>query len=268
MLKVIIIILLLIYWTNYCNKLNESFNSSQQNVNIPIYYINLDSEIIRNKAMIQQFQDYNISNYTRISAVDGKQLTNYQYNNDFNELSNGQIACTLSHLNTIYEAYQRGLPYILVLEDDILLDISKLWGFTLLDLINDVNNIKWDISRLYSFNQCNDIIGSFRDIKYSKCTTDILNSTKCWSTAAYIINYQGMKKIIDRSFTNNIPTISRNNSLIGTADEYLYNTLDDIICLKPSILHTNLNYKSSIIGSGQELDYIYGSNPTLAYWKK
>lgn len=71
--------------------------------NIRYYYINLDSRSDRNDHMIQQFDKFNIKNYTRISAI----------KNTF-----GHIGCSESHIIAIKKFIDSTDDICCILEDD------------------------------------------------------------------------------------------------------------------------------------------------------
>ena len=86
-----------------------------------VYCINLDRRPDRWKRVKKSFEDLDVS-LTRFSAVDGETLelpkdihrawNRDQHHNKFS------IACTLSHLDLLKQAIDRGEKEILVLEDD------------------------------------------------------------------------------------------------------------------------------------------------------
>ena len=99
----------------------------------PILWINLDTEVDRQKHMNALFDEYGISN-TRISAIDARG------DNDVSDLlvgkfpeliTQGELGCTMSHLKAIKYFYeQTNLDYIIICEDDIVFDTVPYWPFT------------------------------------------------------------------------------------------------------------------------------------------
>lgn len=99
----------------------------------PIFWINLDCQTDRQKHMNDLFDFYEIEN-TRISAI------NAQGENDVSEfligkfpelVSQGELACTMSHLKAIKYFYEKtDLDYIIICEDDIVFDTVPYWPFT------------------------------------------------------------------------------------------------------------------------------------------
>ena len=69
----------------------------------PIYYLNLDGQPERQQYMEDQFDYWEIENYERISAYDGREddLSNILTGTYPNNMSGGEIGCTTSHLKAI-----------------------------------------------------------------------------------------------------------------------------------------------------------------------
>lgn len=90
----------------------------------PLYYINLQRSIERNADFISQMNDPTIApyfEYKRIEAYDGTdpetiQFINHQYIRKHSNKK--EVACTISHLKAIYQAYKDGQEYAFISEDD------------------------------------------------------------------------------------------------------------------------------------------------------
>jgi GR25 family glycosyltransferase involved in LPS biosynthesis len=94
------------------NKINTFFDK--------IYLLNLDTRPDRLKTMKQRFKENGISNFTRFSAINGK---DEQYNQHFNSLkgffdSRGAYGVLLSIYKILMNAIQNGYKKILIFEDD------------------------------------------------------------------------------------------------------------------------------------------------------
>ena len=93
---------------------------------MPILYINLDRSKERKIRMEEQFKRYNIKNYKRVPAFDGRKLFSdsslraktVELPKDMKQ-SSGEIGCSLSHLRAAEMALEIDAPYVLVMEDDI-----------------------------------------------------------------------------------------------------------------------------------------------------
>ena len=99
----------------------------------PIYYINLDGEPERKIYMESQFKYWEIENYTRISAYDGRDddLSDIIKGTYPVNMTSGEVGCTTSDLKAIKHWYDTSdSSYALIMEDDIDLSLVKCWNFT------------------------------------------------------------------------------------------------------------------------------------------
>jgi hypothetical protein len=99
----------------------------------PIYCINLDDQIDRWEYMEDQFKYWEIDNYERISAYDGRDddLSDIIKGKYPNNMLSGEIGCTTSHLKALkYFLETSDSPYAIIMEDDCDLDLVKYWNFT------------------------------------------------------------------------------------------------------------------------------------------
>ena len=82
--------------------------------------INLDRRPHRWQEMQRKFEQHGIHSVQRFSALDGDELklpTNWIH-------TPGAYGCLLSHLQVVREARQRGLPSVLIFEDDVVFDVQ------------------------------------------------------------------------------------------------------------------------------------------------
>ena len=99
----------------------------------PIYCINLDGQPERWHYMEDQFRYWELTDYERISAYDGREddLSDIIKGKYPDTMSSGEIGCVTSHLNAIKHFLDTSdAPYAIMMEDDC--DISTVfhWGFT------------------------------------------------------------------------------------------------------------------------------------------
>ena len=100
----------------------------------PVYYINLDAQPERKVYMENQFKEWGITNYTRISGYDGRKgdLREFIDGKYPNELKGRGpvIGCALSHLKAIkHWLLHSDEPVLMVMEDDCDLEVVKQWPF-------------------------------------------------------------------------------------------------------------------------------------------
>jgi GR25 family glycosyltransferase involved in LPS biosynthesis len=160
---------------------------------IPIYWINLDRSIDRRERLEKIFIENELNN-KRIQAVDGKNIDidnikkNYTIKRIYSKQLRSAIGCTLSHIKAIKEAYDDNLENVIIMEDDCNFEYLKYKKFTL----NEIMKIKddWEIIQLSSISR-NKI-----NIELGKYKNDLAKMS-CWGTAAYLINKNGMKNVLE-----------------------------------------------------------------------
>ena len=99
----------------------------------PIYCINLDDKPERWEYMERQFKFWEIENYERISAHDGREddLSDILKGKYPDNMSSGEVGCVTSHLKAIKHWMETSdAPCALMMEDDCDLGPVKHWGFT------------------------------------------------------------------------------------------------------------------------------------------
>jgi hypothetical protein len=104
----------------------------------PLYYLNLDGQPERRQYMEDQFKYWEIKDYTRISAYDGREddLSDIISGRYPDTMSGGEIGCTTSHLNAIKHYLDNSdSPYAIIMEDDCNLELAKFWNFTWTDFM-------------------------------------------------------------------------------------------------------------------------------------
>jgi len=125
----------------------------------PIYYLNLDGQPERREYMENQFKHWEIENYTRISAYDGREddLSDILTGRYPEMMTSGEIGCTTSHLKALKHYLENSdSPYAVIMEDDCSLDLVRYWNFTWndfyahfpydYDVVQIVNYLYWRYS--------------------------------------------------------------------------------------------------------------------------
>ena len=98
----------------------------------PVYCINLDGQPERWEYMENQFKYWEVDNYTRISAYDGREddLSDIIKGKYPENMSSGEVGCTTSHLKAMkYYLETSDSPYAIMMEDDCSLDLVRFWNF-------------------------------------------------------------------------------------------------------------------------------------------
>lgn len=253
-----------------------------------IYYINLDRRVDREKNMINQFKKHNIENYTRISAVDYRNLKNlfngsfsindktFYYKNNcdlrFKKRSPqtlGTIACVLSHLKTLYIAKQKNLDYVIIMEDDISLDYLSHWELSFNEMFNLFPK-DWNIIQLHTISKyiLKKIIPKTELFTKKKLNDN--NNFYYLGTAFYIISKKGINEILDKHFDH----LTNTFILKGphpAADGLLYNINSSYIYNRPLVHTLDKIYESDLVTgtSGKYNKFgIQSSHITHKYYKR
>ena len=116
----------------------------------PIYCINLDGQPERWEFMENQFKYWEIENYTRISAYDGREddLSDIISGRYPEMMSSGEIGCTTSHLKAMKHFLDNSdAPFAIMMEDDCDLELVRYWNFTWADLVAHFP-YDWDVVQM------------------------------------------------------------------------------------------------------------------------
>jgi GR25 family glycosyltransferase involved in LPS biosynthesis len=108
----------------------------------PIYVINLKSKKNRLLHIEQQFNSYNIKDYTIVEAVDGSVEDLSILVDDINSipLSKFEIATSISHLKTIeYWLKNSQSEYAVIMEDDLTFETVNFWQWTWSEFLSKIN---------------------------------------------------------------------------------------------------------------------------------
>lgn len=116
----------------------------------PIYCINLDGQPERWQYMEDQFKYWEIENYERISAYDGREddLSDIISGRYPENMTSGEIGCTTSHLKAIRHWLDTSdSPYAIIMEDDCNLELVKNWNFTWNEFFGRIP-YDWDVVQI------------------------------------------------------------------------------------------------------------------------
>ena len=234
-----------------------------------IFCINLKSNKLRRKIMIEQFNSLNFK-YTICDAVDNKEISFIRETfNNYNEIrdgnfsikgkmfnfniksdkyyqitkNNGHVGCTLSHLYYIKKAYDLNYENIIMLEDDISFKYVSKWNHKFKSIIKNAPS-DWTVLKLHCSNY--EIVKKyFKKEQYIKIPQ---NTVLFWSTGFYIINNKGMEHILDKYFDNKSNTF-RILEKFPVADYILYKIPGVYYYSIPLVKNNNIdyNFKSDII---------------------
>lgn len=212
----------------FSENINKKLKFHKYNkVSYPIYYINLDKDIIRREQTEMQLQNIS-NNFYRIKGVNGKNIKNkfkdtidgISFKNEYNGSSLAELGCILSHIKAINTAYKNGDKISLIVEDDIKIDLYK-FSESLETIVSKAPN-DWEVLQLFSGNLklLKDPVITIKKVNFIKFHTD------SWSCAAYLISKKGMEKILNiLGYPYHIKKISKNFPLLGVSDWWIYSVL-------------------------------------------
>ncbi len=180
----------------------------------PIYYLNLDGQPERKIYMETQFKYWEIENYTRISAYDGREddLSDIIKGRYPEDMSSGEIGCTTSHLKAIkHFVEETDAPYAIMMEDDVDLEVVKFWDFTWSNFVSKLP-YDWDVIQLAII-----CTGDLHVKLHKRFIND-------FSTACYMITRHHAEKLIKLHVRGDKYKIDNGVKPRAVADDLIYNS--------------------------------------------
>ena len=180
----------------------------------PIYYLNLDGQPERKQYMEDQFKYWEIENYTRISAYDGRDddLSDILVGKYPGNMLSGEIGCTTSHLKALKHYLETSdKPYAVIMEDDCSLELVKYWNFTWSDFYANFP-YDWDVIQIAII-----------------CTGDIhvrlhKRFVNNFSTACYVISRHHAEKLVRLHCKGEKYKLDQGVKPRPVADDLIYNS--------------------------------------------
>ena len=180
----------------------------------PIYYVNMDDQPERREYMESQFKYWEIENYERISAYDGREddLSDILRGRYPNNMTSREVGCTTSHLKAIKHYLDTSdSPYAVIMEDDCSLDLVRYWNFTWSDFYGHFP-YDWDVVQI--------AIISTGDI-HVKLHKRFVND---FSTACYVINRYHAEKLVRLHCRGDKYKLDQGVKPRAVADDLIYNS--------------------------------------------
>jgi GR25 family glycosyltransferase involved in LPS biosynthesis len=220
----------------------------------PIYYLNLDGQPERREYMEQQFDYWNIKDYTRISAYDGREddLSEIIKGKYPDMMSSGEVGCVTSHIKAIKHWYDTSdSPYAIIMEDDCSLETVAYWNFAWRDFIANAP-YAWDVLQLAII-----------------CTGDIVvpihnRFVNDFSTACYVITRHHAEKIIRNHVRSNKYKLDNGVKPRAVADDLIYNS--GCTYASPLFLY-RIELGSTIHPEHIDIFHKNSYNAILGFWK-
>lgn len=178
----------------------------------PIYYLNLDGQPERRQNVEEQFSYWEIENYERIPAYDGRDddLSDILVGR-YPEISSGEVGCVTSHLKAMKHWMETSKSdYAIICEDDIDLETVKYWPFTWKELYSYIP-YDWDVVQLAVINP-RKLLGNL----HPRLVDD-------FSTASYMINRRYAEKLINLHVRDKKYKLDNGVRPRAVADDLIYN---------------------------------------------
>ena len=180
----------------------------------PIYYLNLDGQPERKQYMEDQFKYWEIENYERISAYDGRDddLSDIIKGRYPDNMSSGEVGCTTSHLKALKHYLETSdSPCAIIMEDDVDLQLVKNWNFTWKDFYSLVP-YDYDVIQLAII-----CTGPLHIALHKRFVND-------FSTASYMITRHHAEKIVKHHVRGDKYKLDQGVKPRAVADDLIYNS--------------------------------------------
>ena len=181
----------------------------------PIYCINLDEKPDRWKYMENQFKYWEVENYTRVSAYDGREgrdLGDILKGRYPDNMSSGEVGCVTSHLKAMkYFLENSDAPCALMMEDGCDISTASYWPFAWKDFYAKVP-YDYDVVQLAIINPAQISLHM-----HKRFVND-------FSTACYMITRRHCQKLIDLHVRGDKYKIDNGVKPRAVADDLIYNS--------------------------------------------
>lgn len=194
---------------------------------LAVYWINLDRSTERRENMLALLKDSAFDGIPkhRVKAYDGGDPTVEKKMRTMMPMPEKytvkEYACLLSHLKAILMFSKSSYDYALVFEDDATLDYKPYWRTNFMECIKGAPP-GWEIIQLCFFGE--------------SLPKQLYSPKHHYSAAAYIICKEGAKHLM-KMYKNNF--FHLDDTIIPTADEYLYKTLKTYVYRYPFFTYSN-----------------------------
>ena len=180
----------------------------------PVYCINLDGQPERWEYMEEQFKYWEITNYERVSAYDGRDddLSDIIKGIYPTNMLTGEIGCTTSHLKAMKHYLETSdSPYAIMMEDECDLELVRFWNFTWQD-VYAFFPYDWDVVQLAII-----CTGDLHVKLHKRFVND-------FSTACYVISRHHAEKLVRLHCRGDKYKIDQGVKPRAVADDLIYNS--------------------------------------------
>ncbi len=221
----------------------------------PVYYLNLDGQPDRKTYMEDQFKYWEIDNYERISAYDGRidDLSEIIKGRYPDGMSSGEIGCVTSHLKAIKHWLETSdSQYALIMEDDVDLQLVNYWDFTWSQFYSQIP-YDWDVIQLAII-----CTGPLHVTLHKRFVND-------FSTACYVISRHHAEKLVKHHIRGEKYKLDNGVKPRSVADDLIYNSGNTYSI--PIFLY-KIELGSSIHPEHIEIFHRSSHDGLLDFWKK
>jgi len=178
-----------------------------------IYCINLDGEPHRWESMENMLKYWEIKDYTRISAYDGREddLSDILKGRYPDMMSSSEVGCTTSHLKALKEFLKTDSPCALIMEDDCDISTASYWGFNWKDFYAKIP-YDYDVIQLAIINPAS---------VYAQLHRRFIND---FSTACYLITRHHAEKLVRLHCKGEKYKLDQGSKPRAVADDLIYNS--------------------------------------------
>jgi len=180
----------------------------------PIYCINLDDQPDRWEYMEDQFKYWQIENYTRISAYDGRDddLGHILKGRYPDQMNSGEVGCVTSHLKALKHFVENtDESCAVIMEDDCDISTVSHWQFTWKDFFSKIP-YSYDVVQLAIINPAQISVQIHR-----RFVND-------FSTACYLITRRHAEKLIHFHVRGDKYKLDNGCKPRAVADDLIYNS--------------------------------------------
>ena len=180
----------------------------------PVYCINLDGEPNRWEYMQNQFKEWEVTDYERISAHDGREddLSGIIKGMYPTNMSSGEIGCTTSHLKAMKHYLETSdAPYAIMMEDDCDLSVVRHWTFTWKDFVAHFP-YDWDVIQTAII-----CTGDLHIKLHKRFVND-------FSTACYVVARHHAEKLVKHHCRGDKYKLDQGVKPRPVADDLIYNS--------------------------------------------
>ena len=219
----------------------------------PIRYINLDGQPERAKYMEDQFAYWEIENFKRVSAYDGRDddLSDILKGRYPDNMNSGEVGCVTSHLKAMKEFLKTDEPYAFIIEDDCDFDPVRYWSFTWRDVMSKLP-YDFDVFQTAIINP-----GALFIKMHKRFDNDI-------STASYVITRHHAEKLVKHHVRGDKYKIDNGCKPRAVADDLIYNSGNTYAI--PLLLY-RIQLGSSIHPEHVDLIHKASHDGLLNYWQ-